>query len=271
MLNAECEVGQRRAERGRGREGSSARGRARVEAAGADAAKGGEVAAAAELRADVVAERADVGALGAADGEARVGDAELVDAEGEDVDEARLALDLLALAGHLVERDAVDLDRGDHRRNLEDVAGEVGRDERFEPLARDAGGVAAGDDLASDVLRVRGCAEAERALVGLVARHGGGGELRAAADEEDQKAGRLRVERASVADLLEPEHPSHRDDDVARGDAGGLVDEQDAVRIGARSGTIRRGEGGREGHGRQSPAELGPLRFELLGFHWMPP
>ena len=224
------------------------------------------MAAAAELRADVVAERADVGALGAADGEARVGDAELVDAEGEDVDEARLALDLLALASHLVEWDAVDLDRGDHRRNLEDVSGEVGGDQGLERFPRDAGGVAAGGDLALDVLRVRGGAEAERALVGLVARHGGGGELGAAADEQDQKSCRLRVERAAVSDLLQPEHPPDGDDDVARRDAGGLVDEQDAVRVGA-GGGARRGEGGGGGHGYWA----GPSSFSSLGFHWNPP
>ena len=190
----------------------------------------------------------DIGPLGAADGEARVGDAELVDAEGEDVDEARLARDLLAAAGLLVERDAVDLDRGDHGRRLEDVAGEVGGDERLEPLARDAGGVAAGDDLSFGVLRGRGGAESERSLVGLVARHGRAGELGAAPDEEDQEARRLRVERAAVADLLQPEHAAHRDDDVARRHAGGLVDEQDAVRVGPGLGP-RRGEGGGNGHG----------------------
>ena len=203
-----------------------------VELPGAEAAQRREMAAATELLADVVAEGAHVGALRAGNGEPGVRDAEFVDPHRIDVHEARVAGDLLALAGHLVKGDAADLDRGNHRRDLEDVAGEIGTDDGFERLARDAGRIGAAGALALGVLRVGAGAEAEHALVDLVAAHHGLRSERGLADEDREKAGRLRIERAAVADLLELEHAADGHHDVARRDAGRLVHEKDPVGIG---------------------------------------
>ena len=87
-----------------------------------------EVGAAAQRGAEVGGERPDVGAR-----RARHLDRERAwldgGAHGEAVDGHRAggALDLLALAGQLVEATTVDVDRRDHRRDLEDLAGEPDR------------------------------------------------------------------------------------------------------------------------------------------------
>ncbi len=162
--------------------------------------------AAAQRRPDVVAECPDVEPLGALDGEAGVGNPEVVNPEPPDVDEPRLALNLLALARHFVERNASDLDGGHHGRSLEYVAGKIGCDKRLQRFARDAGRIAGRNDLAFGILSVRRGAEPENPLVDLVAAHDGLAEVGAAPDKKRQQPGRLRIESPAMPDFLETEH-----------------------------------------------------------------
>jgi hypothetical protein len=54
-------------------------------------------------------------------------------------------------------------------------------------------------------------------------------EARGASDEQQQEAGREGIERARVADAFLAERPARDRDDVVRRNAGGLVDEEQAV------------------------------------------
>src|ERR1041384_7740308 len=93
-----------------------------VELAGTCATEFGQMRAATELLADVMAERADVRAFRARDAEVNAGQFEFQQPEVVDVDESRLAFDGPAFARQLVERRALMFDSADHRRHLLDVA-----------------------------------------------------------------------------------------------------------------------------------------------------
>jgi len=54
------------------------------------------------------------------------------------------------------------------------------------------------------------------------------------AEDEQQHAGRGRVERTGVPDALFTQRAPHARHDVVRGRASGLVDDQQAVHLGAR-------------------------------------
>jgi hypothetical protein len=107
---------------GQSRMRSSGSASSHLERAGDRPAQGLEVRAAAEGVADVGAEGADIGALGAPEPEGRIGRGEAEQGKLVDVDEAGLALHDLPLAGELVEGDAGDLHGGDHGRRLHLVA-----------------------------------------------------------------------------------------------------------------------------------------------------
>lgn len=97
-----------------------------LEASDDCAAERGEMRAAAELFAEVVSECANVGSLGAAHREGRErfgvgGEVKIVD-----VNESWGSLNLDAFSGKFVEGHAVALDRGDHGRELHEIAGEGG-------------------------------------------------------------------------------------------------------------------------------------------------
>src|SRR5437773_7760886 len=81
-----------------------------VELAGTRATEFGQMRAAAELLADVVAERADVRTFRARDAEVNAGPFEFQQPEVVDVDESRLAFDGPAFARQLVERRALVFD-----------------------------------------------------------------------------------------------------------------------------------------------------------------
>ena len=84
--------------------------------------------AAAKIPAQIVHEGADIGALGA--GHTEMADGLLVagEAKAEDVNEPFLAFHFNAFARQLVERHAVLLHRGNHGRELHQVADKRGRD-----------------------------------------------------------------------------------------------------------------------------------------------
>ena len=164
-----------------------------------------EVGAAAERRAEVGGERADVGAGAAlhADRRHRVRPGlEALDGEALDVHGAGRALHLLAAAGEIVEAPAADAQRAHHRRDLLDVADEAGR-----------GGVdllaghrqrATVEHRAGRVERARRDAEHDVAPVDLravleVAQQPGD-----PPEPDEQHAGRVRVERAGVPDTALP-------------------------------------------------------------------
>ncbi len=162
-------------------------------------------------------QRAHVGARRALDREGR----ELVVArellEAGDLDLALGDLDDLAGAGAGVGALAVDLDRGVDRRALGDAAGRQ-RERLLGHLPR--------RDLALRVAGRRRVAEPRDGLVALGQLHQEALDPRPAADEDEQQAGRERVQRARVADLHAlAQPPPHLRDDVVRRHPWGLVDE----------------------------------------------
>ncbi len=190
----------------------------------AGAPQGAHAAAAAEGGADIVAERADIGALGAADAELNV--ARVVPTEAlelVDRNAAGLSLHLTAAAGDLVELFSADLDRRIHGRQLVDLAakacergvqrgvGDVG----IAPLQHGAGGI----------LRVRRDAEAQPGEVFLLRSLGELHSARGAAEKHGEQPGRHRVERSGVTHALFVQRTAQLGADIHARPAGGLVDE----------------------------------------------
>ena len=137
--------------------------------AGGGAAQRRQVRAAAQRLADVLGQRADVGALAAG---ASIAAPASVTVPGDHVDawivtRARRALDLDAGAGVFVQRLAVVLERGVHRRHLVDRAGERARTRRRSRRASTAA-PARLDHLAFGVAGAVVRCPAQRRLVGLV-------------------------------------------------------------------------------------------------------
>ena len=214
---------------GREREGGVEReGVGHVPLAGSDAAQRGEVRATAELRAEFVRERADVGALGAGDAELRerlrVGGEAVV----EDVHETRLADDFDSLAREFVERDSALFLCGNHRRDLLQVADKRGGS-LVQLVERERRDGKRGGDFAVHVVAVRGFAEFDVALIDLVVGHQLLGQLRATAQHDDEQAGGVGVERAAVADLSDVELAADGIHHVVGGAAHGLVHEEGTV------------------------------------------
>src|SRR5579859_4912961 len=206
-----------------------------VQAVPADpgAAQGGQVPAGAQRGAEVAGQGPDVRATGAAHGGvevfevvtdgADVGDAELVDGH-----RAGLELGRGPGPGQLVGALAVDLDRADRGRDLLDLAGQVcaGLADRF---WCEAGGRRDCGELAFGVVGIARLAEPDRGVVlllgqGQVAEQAGG-----LLDPDHQDAGRHRVQGARVTHppgAGQPADPRHH---VVRGQAAGLVDDDQAV------------------------------------------
>ena len=141
--------------------------------------------------------------------------------EAVDGDRPLVEHDLLPRPRALVGALAVDLDRAVGRRALQQLAGR-----QLRRVGRHAPGL---DDLALGVAGRRRRAEPRDRLIGLRQRHEVALDARRAPDEDEQQAGRERVERAGVPDPPPAVLAAHGRDDVVRGLARGLVDEQDAV------------------------------------------
>ncbi len=208
-----------------------------VNCEGADtrAAQRREVPADAEGSAEVAGERADVGARRAVydrvdvDGITRSANVEHV--EARDGDATRGQRDLLARAHAVVRAATVDLDRADGARHLVELAGKGG-----DPLGNPAvsgglkrsGRCSVTDRVALGVIGRRALAEADRRRVLLVETHEIGEQARRRARAQRQQAGGRRVEGAGVADLARTEGATSASDHVVAGEAGRLIDEQQA-------------------------------------------
>ena len=121
-----------------GLEGREAHGVRLVEGGNARAPQRDEMAEAAELGAHVAGQRAHVGALAAAGLEhGGVAVRHVEEGEGVDLHRSRFQLDDLARARQVVGAVAVDLDGGEGRRRLQDLAGEA-RQQGLDGLAAGA-------------------------------------------------------------------------------------------------------------------------------------
>src|SRR5579859_4475011 len=203
----------------------------------AGAAQSGQVPAGAQAVPQITGQGPDVGAAGAAHGGVDIGEAGEVavagradggDGELVDGDRAGLELGRGPGPGQLVGALAVDLDRADRGRDLLDLAGQVcdGLADRF---WCEAGGRRDCGELAFGVVGIARLAEPDRGVVlllgqGQVAEQAGG-----LLDPDHQDAGRHRVQGARVTHppgAGQPADPRHH---VVRGQAAGLVDDDQAV------------------------------------------
>ena len=171
--------------------------------------------------AEIGDQRAHVGARAALDRERRPLAVAPELLEPRHLDLALGDLDRLARACQRVGALPADAHRGVGRRPLAEPPGR----ER-ERLGRHPPGL----DLAVDVPGGRREAQPRDRLVALGQRHQEALRARRPADQHEQQPGRERVERARVPDLRPARQlPPLRGHHVVRGDARGLVDEQDAV------------------------------------------
>ena len=189
-----------------------------------------QVRADAEALAEIVGERSQVGSLRATNENAGVRWIEAGQARLLDVDGARLALDLLARPGQLVEALPLDLARRVHRRSLQD--------EPDEPAQGVAGLVLAQvphrpglQDPPRCVLRVGDLAEPDGGLVLLLAVSDEPGHLGRLADADGQDARAGGIERPGVPAALDLEEALHPADHVERGGPARLVHDHHARRL----------------------------------------
>ncbi len=204
-----------------------------VEGADSGTAKCRQVTADTEIGAEVASQGTDVGAAGAVDGDVEV-DPGLADADVDDVvaghrDCAGLERDLFAGADAFVRAFAVDLDRGDRRRDLRDLP-RVRRRRGPDRVLGDTVHRGGRDDRALGVVGGRHRAEADRGVVRLVGQLQMAEQPGRAVETGDQDAGRHRVQRAGMAHLAGPCQPPDLRDDRVRGHPRGFVDHDDAVR-----------------------------------------
>ena len=148
----------------------------------------------------------------------------LVEIQKRDVqngDVARRALNLLALAGEVVEFLPIDLDGRVHGRDLLLRAAETLQG--IPHLVQGHPPVRPLDDRASRVLSVGGKAQGKAGLVGLVLRGGVVGSLGRPAHKNRQDTGGHGVQRAAVADLARPEDTAQLGHHIMRGKALRLI------------------------------------------------
>ena len=196
---------------------------------------------AAERRAEIGGQGPEVGALAAHHPETDVGRRDLLHLDGVDHHLAGLAHHLDALAGQLVEAAAAVVDGRVHRGHLLDAAQE-GLAGRLHLRPVDVPDRRLGDHAAAHVTGVGGDAETQGRHVFLVLVGEVGHQLRRLAEQHGQHPGGVGVERAGVADTLEPEPAPDEGHGVEGGDPGRLVDDQDAGRAHASTAAPHRGE-----------------------------
>ena len=187
-----------------------------------------QVRAAAEQLAQIVGDRAQVGAAGTVRPHARQRAVQIEQGQLVDLHRHRRQLHRDGLARQLVSAAALHFLGGDRRRSLQELAAEAferlferGRiDLRFSLLA---GG------LAGAVVSVGRPAEADHTFVDFVAARVKLRQARGAAEHQRQHAGGDRVERAQVADLLHAGDPPRFPHYVVRGPAFRFVDDDGSV------------------------------------------
>ena len=192
------------------------------------AAKGFEMGAAAEGLSHVVGDGAHVGAGGDVSAELSVIVFDFQNFELLNFHLDRLELDFLLLAREFVGRDALNLLSGKRRRHLLDDAAKA-RGQCFEliglqgDLLRGAGGRALG------VVGVGGESEADGAFVDFFGVRVELGEAGEVSDYEGKNACGHGVEGTEMSDGTLVEDAADAIDDVVRSEAGGLVENEDAV------------------------------------------
>ena len=192
------------------------------------------VGAGAGRRAEVGGDLADVGALRALDGDRRPlrAGVEPLDVQAVDRDAARRRGDGLAAAHAHVGALAVDLDRRGGGNGLDDLAAQgLGR----RPHRARIDGGPGRRDLALRIERGRDRPELHHRGVALVDAREVGGQARRPAGDDQQQAGRERVERAGVAQLA-AERRAQPAQDRERGRSRRLVDQVQAGDLGHRAG-----------------------------------
>ena len=194
--------------------------------------EGAEVRGTADRLAEVAGQRPDVrpgGALDVDDGDRAVG-VGVVPRQERQVVDRHVPLgerDGLAGTGHRVGPPAADLDRAVGRRPLRDRPEEAGQ-RRLDRGSRRRRPGRRGQLALEVVGRGRG-AEADRRAIRLAIAEVVLDDARPVAEEDRQHARRERIERAAVADALGRRQAADEGDDVVRGRAGRLGDDEDAV------------------------------------------
>ena len=164
------------------------------------AAQADQVRAAAERRADVFGERADVSALAAAHGDVHLVAGKGIQQQLVYHHAAQFAFYGFAFADVFVERLALVLERAVHRRELLDLAaksGQHGIDFGLSDLDRMFGG-----DLAFGIAGGGGLTQAQQGAIGFVGIQQGIGKFGGFAEADRQQAGGQGIERAGVPGLF---------------------------------------------------------------------
>ena len=214
-----------------------------------------EMRAASERAAEIRCKRSDIGAARTVDEQRRLRERtrfEVFDLERIDAHRARFALDLDAFAGQLVQLAPADLDGGDHRWHLFDIARERGQGP-LELLARDRH-LGAFEHRARCIERIGGDTEHDPRPIGLARFLQEPQQTGHAPEADEQHAGCVGIERARVPDALLAVDPAQLGDDVVARPTRLLVDHKKPVahharptRVNACCATI--GDGAPEGCG----------------------
>ena len=182
---------------------------------------------AAECLADVGGQGANVSTLAAMDTENDVRQLNPDVIDGMDGHRARGALDFLPLAGIGIQGFAVALERRIHRRHLRDRADKPVDDLPYlRRIATDRTGV---EDTAFRVGGIGDDAQPHAGKVALVGMEQVAGKFGGLAETQGQQAAGERVQRAGVAALGGVVQPADSLQGVVGGNAGGLVEQDDAV------------------------------------------
>ena len=190
-----------------------------------------EVRDTSEAPADVRGQRPHVRAAAALDQDGRSGirtGLEGFDVDSVDADAPGRALDLLAAPGQLVEPPAADLHGRHHRRELLDLAEEC-RDHRLDLRLVDRHRSPV-DHLSRRVEGRGRDAEHDGAPVSLAGVLEEAQQPRRASEPHEEHARRVGIERPGVPDAPLVVDLADLRHDVVRGPAGGLVDDDHAVR-----------------------------------------
>src|SRR3989441_2473422 len=176
---------------------------------------------------DVGREDPDVRSLAADDAQHRARAGDILDEDRTDDHLAGRSLHLETGPGQLVEPPPFVMNRRVHRRHLLDPADERATGLR-EGRGREISDRGLRQHAAAHVVGVRRQSEADRREVLLVLVDEIGRELRRLPDEDRQHAGRVGIERARVPDTTDAQTATNNRDDIERGRAAPLVDDEDA-------------------------------------------
>ena len=221
----------------------------------------------AERQTEIVRQRADVGARAARDLEPHLrllAGLEPRQVEPADVDRRRRALDHSALAVEPVQGLAVDLLRRSHRRDLVDGAAEQGQ-HRFDGRLCQMPGRPRFDHLARRVVAVGEHTQDDRRGVVLVAAAEVLHQPRGLPEAEHQQAGGRGIEGATMADATGAEQPADLVDDVMRGPAGVLVEQQQSAGFHAQDSGDSRGSPSSARSSRNNSSSRCAFRAESSG------